>query len=236
MSTVVLACQTIKDELNLAVSKTGVDYPIHWIESGLHNFPHTLRDRIQEEINSFENVQTILMGFGYCGNSLIGIKSHRARLVIPRADDCISLLLGSYEIRKDISKEMGTYFLTKGWLDYESNLLSEYQRSVKRYGTEKALRIMKIMLKNYGRIMIIDTGAYLFEGFIDKTRDFAEILGLRHETVSGSMRFLNKLLLGPWDGEFIIMEPGQEVTLEHLRISGAGNKGMSDPILFGFTM
>lgn len=235
MGTVVLACQTIKDELNLAVKETGVSHPIFFVESGLHNFPDSLRRRIQEEINRIDNVDTILMGFGYCGNSLIGIKSHRAGLVIPRVDDCISLLLGSYDLRKNISREMGTYFLTKGWLEYESNLLTEYERCVRRYGSEKALRIMKIMLQNYGRLVTIDTGAYPVEDFVSRTRDFADRLGMKHEIVGGSLRFLIKLLRGPWDEEFIIIEPGREVTFEDMRICGAGDK-KPEQILFGFTM
>lgn len=95
---------------------------------------------------------------------------------------------------------------------------------------------MKIMLENYGRLMTIDTGAYPLEDFQARTKSFAEIMGMKHETVAGSLRFLNKLLLGPWDEEFIIMEPGQEVTLEHMRISGISNENKADQILFGFTM
>lgn len=181
-------------------------------------------------------MEAIILGFGYCGNSLMGIVSPRARLVIPRPDDCISLLLGSYEMRKSISREIGTYFLTKGWLEYESNLLKEYERCVKRYGSEKALRIMKIMLENYGRLMVIDTGAYQLEDFIGITRDFAEKLGIKHETVNGSLRFLDKLLLRPWDEEFIIMEPGREVTLEHMRVSVSGHEGKAEQIIFGFNL
>jgi len=219
LGTIIVACQTIRDEVNLAIAETGVNYPVLWIEYGLHNFPDRLGHKIQEEINKIENVKTILLAFGNCGNSLLGIKSPQAQLIIPRVDDCITLLLGSYERRQNLYKEIGTYFLTKGWLENEQNLLSEYERCVKGYGKDKALRVMKMMLNNYHRLMVIDTQAYQFEGILIKTKGFADALGLSHEKIDGSLRFLKKLLLGPWDEEFAIIPPGQEVMLEHLIIN-----------------
>ena len=216
MGTIIVACQTIRDEVKLTIAETGVNYPVLWIESGLHNFPERLGQKIQEEINKIENVETILLAFGYCGNSLLGIKSSRAQLIIPRVDDCISLLLGSYERRQTLYKEVGTYFLTKGWLENEQNLLSEYERCVMKYGKDKAIKVMKMMLNNYHRLMVIDTQAYQSEGVLTKTKGFADVLGLSHEKIEGSLRFLKKLLLGPWDEEFIILPPGEEVTLEHM--------------------
>lgn len=216
MGTIIVACQTIRDEVNLAISETGVNYPVLWIESGLHNFPDRLGQKIQKEIDRIENVDKILLAFGYCGNSLLGIRSSRSQLIIPRVDDCISLLLGSSERRQTLYKEVGTYFLTKGWLENEQNLLFEYERCVKRYGKEKALRVIKMMLNNYHRLMVIDTQAYQFEGILLKTKDFADAFGLSHEKIDGSLRFLKKLLLGPWDEEFAIIPPGEEIKLEHL--------------------
>lgn len=219
MGTVIITCQTIKREVNLAVSETGVDYPILLVDSGLHNYPDKLRQAIQEQIDKLENTETILMAFGYCGNGLLGIKSHNSRLIIPRADDCITLMLGSNETRKNIQREAGTYFLTKGWLDYERNIVTEYEECVVRYGPERALRVMKTMLCHYRRLMVIDTKAYELDDVLNKTRSFAEIIGMKHEQYLGSMGFIKKLLSGPWNKEeFIILESGQELSFEEMRI------------------
>ena len=117
---------------------------------------------------------------------------------------------------------MGTYFLTKGWLDGESNLLDEYQRCVGRYGEQRATRIMQTMLKHYRRFVVIDTGAYLVESIIASTQQFAEKHGKRHEIATGSLRLFHKLLLGQWDEEFIILEPGQEITMDDICSGGSG--------------
>ncbi|MBP2634527.1 MAG: hypothetical protein H6Q72_434 [Firmicutes bacterium] len=216
MGTAILACQTLQAELTLAVQETKVDFPIIYIESGLHNTPELLHKRIQEEINRIDNVDTILLLFGYCGNSLLGVKSDKATLVLPKVDDCIPLLLGSCEARKNISKEMGTYFLTKGWLDYENNLLQEYERCIERYGQSRTSKIMKIMLGHYKRFMLIDTGAYALESVLVKTQAVAEKLNLCHAVTPGSLRLFHKLLKGAWDDEFLVLEPGKAITISDI--------------------
>ena len=95
---------------------------------------------------------------------------------MPCVDDCITFLLGSCEKRKEISNEMGTYFLTKGWLDYENNIWEEYQYTVKRMGKEKADRVYKIMLQHYKRLGVIDTGAYNLEDFLKESKLVAKDL------------------------------------------------------------
>src|SRR6516225_1843952 len=116
MRNLVVACRTIMNEVDLAIAQTGVDYPVLLIESGLHDDTRKLGEALQGEIDRIDDVSNILMAFGYCGNALLGLKSRNARLIVPRADDCISLLLGSHEQRRTIADEMGTYFLTKGWV------------------------------------------------------------------------------------------------------------------------
>lgn len=219
MSKLILACQTISDELNLAIDLTGVKYPVLWVESGLHNYPEKLRKRIQEELDRISNVDTILLAFGFCGTALLGVKSKNAKLIIPRVDDCISLLLGSAEIRNCLSKEMGTYFLTKGWIEHESSLWKEYNYCLDKFGLDKTRKIINIMLSHYSRLAFINTGAYVVSEYKDKTEKFAAEFGLEHLVVEGSLKFFQKLLLGPWDDDFIVLKPGEEISFEHMMMA-----------------
>jgi len=93
---------------------------------------------------------------------------------------------------------------------------------------------MKMMLNNYHRVMLIDTQAYQFEGVLCKTKGFADALGLSHEKIDGSLRFLKKLFLGPWDEEFAIIPPGEEVTLEHL-ILNSEEISCKNQVLLGYS-
>lgn len=213
MSTIILACRTIRDELQLAIKETGVNHPVIYIESGLHSKAGVLHQIIQEKIDALEDIDVILLVFGYCGNSLMGIKSSRSKIVIPRVDDCIALLLGSAEARREKSRETGTYFFTQGWLDYEKNILWEYERCITLYGRQRTSRVMKAMLGKYNRLMVIDTGAYPLENVTAKVQSFAKHLNMVHEIVPGSLQIFHKLLLGHWDDEFIVLEPGQEIKM-----------------------
>lgn len=232
MSSVVVACQTVSDEVNKALAETGVAHPVIWIESGLHNYPETLQRRLQEQIDRISNVENIILVYGYCGNSLLGLSSRNARLVVPRVDDCISLLLGSCQRRKLLMQEIGTYFLTRGWMVNENNIVKEYERCVERYGKEKAERIFKIMLGHYKRLVLIDTGAYPLDDCLEKSRSFAARLGLKYQIVPGSLGLLKRLLTGPWDDDFVVLPPGKVLSLDDFRVDVTHS--LADLALFGF--
>ncbi len=216
MSSLIIACRTISDELNLAMEQVGCDYPVLWIESGLHLNPELLKKRLQEELDHISNVKRVFMAFGFCGNALLDLKPPSYQMIFPRVDDCITLLLGSAEKRKQVSGEMGTYFLTKGWLEYETNIWSEYQATIKRLGQEKADRMYKILLSHYRRLGIIETGAFDMAQFLARSKEIARHLKLEHQVIPGTLDYLRKLLTGPWDEDFIVINPGETVTLKHL--------------------
>ncbi|MHB1405145.1 MAG: DUF1638 domain-containing protein [Desulfitobacteriaceae bacterium] len=218
MTSVIIACHTLMDELSMAMIETGCDYPVLWVESGLHLYTDSLNKRLQLELDRISNVDQVLMAFGYCGNALLGLTPPSFQLVFPRVDDCISLLLGSQQARKVMSEEVGTYYLTKGWLEFENNIWQEYQHALKRYGKDRTDRVFQQILAHYRRLAVIDTGAYEVPEFLETTEKIAETLRLTHQVVPGSTRFLKKLLTGPWDDEFVIIDPGTKVTIEHLRL------------------
>ena len=220
MKTVVLACETIAEEIMLAASTVKSPFPIVWVESGLHNNPDKLRKQIQADIDRIDNADYILMLFGYCGNSLLDLVCLKSRLVIPKADDCISLLLGGNTERNRLNKQAMAYFLTNGWLRHENNLWNEYQQCLAKYGPERTRNLYRIMLNNYKNLNVIATGAYDLHKLTPLTEKIAEALDLNHTVVKGSLRLVEKALAGQWDDEFIILEPGQPVTLQNLGILG----------------
>ena len=70
---------------------------ITFLDYGLHRVPDKLTWAVQDAINSIETPSLVLLAYGMCGNGLKGIKSGQHTLVIPRTDDCIAILLGSYK-------------------------------------------------------------------------------------------------------------------------------------------
>jgi len=214
MRTLIMACRTVENELLMAMKQAGVDYPVLFLEAGLHLWPDKLREAVQRDLDRIDNVDVVLMGYGFCGKGLVGVKSERFKIVIPRVHDCISLLLGSAAARNQYGADI--YFLSKGWLDHELSIVKEYEHSVARYGEQKANRIFKLTMRNYTRLTAIDTGAYDISSVQPRIEAVSEKMAWKYETVPGSLRMFQKLLAGPWDEEFVVLEPGQEITLDDI--------------------
>ncbi len=220
MRTTVIACKTLEDEVNQALNITEINYPVKWIESGLHNYPEKLRDTLQNTIDETTDSDYILLIFGLCGNALLGLTSPRATLVIPRVDDCISLFLGGNNKRKMIEEKAAAYYLTKGWLRYENNIWQEYTRSVEKYGKERTKGIFATMLKHYTHLVVIDTGAYDTDLFLEEAKEIATELDLELKVIPADLNMLKDALEQNWQEEFIVIEPGKTITMQDTGICG----------------
>lgn len=207
MKTVIVGCETLENELLQAVRETGCEYEIRWIESGLHNYPKKLNQVLQETLDGCE-AETVLAAMGYCGNSIENISTGDYRLIFPRVDDCISLLLGSCKRRMEISREYGSYFLTEGWLKGERNIWKEYEYTMDKYGEEMGKEIFQMMLGNYRSLALLDTGCYCMEKADAESRQIAERLKLEYRVLPATLDYMKKLLTGPWtDEEFLMIPP-----------------------------
>ncbi len=222
VETVIIACNTIRNELEKAAVETNCAHSFVWVESGLHLVTDSLRRRLQEELDRINGVKRVLLGFGFCGNAVAGLKSGDYQLVIPRVDDCITLLLGSKETRDGCNRHGGVYFLTKGWLEGEVNIWKEYQAVMARFGPERTERIYRRMLAHYKFLALIDTGAYDLPGLIPYARDISATLNLELLILQGTDRYLKNFLLGPWnDDDFVIIPPFTTIELTHLGFDSA---------------
>lgn len=199
----IVSCRTIEREVRKAIQEAGLDCPVSWVESGLHNFPKKLNAALQEILDGIE-ADCVLLALGSCGNSLAGLKAGNYQMVYPRVDDCISMLLGSVEARRQYER---TYFLTKGWLEGERTIYDEYKYTIKRYGPEVGEEIMQMMLGEYRNLGVLDTGTYDYAALTEEVAPIAEALHLESIPIKATDSLLKKLLLGPWTDEFGIVEP-----------------------------
>lgn len=217
MNTLILACNTIRPELERAAAETECPYPFKWVESGLHLRPDSLRARLQEELDSIENVDRVLLGFGFCGHAVVGLISRDYELVMPKVDDCITLLLGSKENRDRCCDAGGVYFLTKGWLEGETNIWTEYQAVLARFGPDSTEKIYRRMLAHYEFLGLIDTGAYELDLLLPEVEAIAATLNLKTRVLPGTDSYAKKLLSGPWDeGDFVVVPPNTKIELFHV--------------------
>lgn len=221
MKTVVLTCRTLEDEVNAALAKSGRDYEIVWLESGLHNVPKKLTKRIQEELDGIE-ADRVLLAMGFCGNAVAGIHGN-FEMILPRVDDCISLLIGSVEKRMEIGREFAAYFFTEGWMRGERNIIVEYEHTMEKYGPELTESIMEMMYSHYRTLAILESDVGDADALLERTKDIAEILHLEQRKIPATMDYLLELFTGPWPEERYISVPaGQVLDSSLLRLNCEG--------------
>jgi hypothetical protein len=216
MKNVIVACKTLEDELSDAIRKTGKSYPTEWLESGLHTTPKKLNERLRELLSAIE-ADRVLLVMGFCGNSIEGVKAGNFELIIPRVDDCISLLIGSMEERVRVSAENAAYFLTEGWLRGEYNIWVEHEYTVNKYGEETARYIADTLYGHYRTLGILDSGVNAMEPLLEKTKIIADTFKLEQKVIPASTAYIRRLLTGPWpEDRFIVKRPGEEITAKDL--------------------
>ena len=89
--TVIVACRTLQEELSLAMKNTACKHPVEFIESGLHDRPKKLASVVQELLDTI-SAERVLLCLGQCGNSMVGIQARQFEMILPKVDDCLSLL------------------------------------------------------------------------------------------------------------------------------------------------
>ena len=209
--TKVIACQTVGEELKPLLPS---NFDMTLLEYGLHNVPENLHKQLQTAIDeTSQEVGTILFGYGLCANAIIGLNSRTFELVFPKVDDCIALFLGSREeYLRQFNKAPGTYYLTKGWIEYGDDPYTEYCDMREKFGPDKALRITKQFICNYTRLALIMTGINHSETYRKYAKMVADHFDLTFEEISGSNALLKKILDGVWDDDFVVVPPGEVVT------------------------
>jgi len=206
----IIACATVIEEM-LPLMPPDQAYEV--LDFGLHLRPKSLKDALQTAIDeAAAEYDTIILGYGLCSMAVVGLTANNCTIVIPRVDDCIACFLGSQDAYMAQQKsEPGTYYLTKGWIEVSDTLLDEYNRMVDKYGEKTADRLMGIMLKNYKRLVYIDTGVTKQEKYRNYARKVAEQFNLRFEEMSGSNELIEKMMTQQWDTDFVVAQPGETV-------------------------
>lgn len=209
--TKIIVCDVIKEEIQ---SLLPPEITIEVFDSDLHLVPKKLNIALQEAIDTVnEGIKIIVLGYGLCSLSIVGLKANGCTLVIPRVHDCIALFLGSADsYKQQTSKEPGTFYLTKGWIEAGITPFEDYEQLVSKYGQERADYLMKLMFKDYTRLAFIEGEESDTNNYCDFTRRTAKKFSLRYENISGSNRLFKKMLFGPWDDDFVVVQPGQTVT------------------------
>jgi len=192
------------------------------LEQGLHNEPSELRVRLQEAIERIERdtpAEAILLGYGLCSRGTEGVRARECRMVIPRAHDCITLLLGcKRRYAEYVAKHPGTYWYSPGWNKHHTPPGPQrhdklYQDYCEKYGKDNADYLMETAenwFTTYDRATFVDLGVGAIDDDVQYTCDCADWLGWTFDHQRGDPDLLKALLEGRWDDErFVVLQPGQ---------------------------
>lgn len=226
-----LCCEVLYREACLLASETPAVCDLEFLPKGLHDLgPQRMLARLQERVDAADGggYEAVLLGYGLCNNGIAGLAARRTRMVAPRAHDCITLFLGgSARYREYFDAHPGTYYRTTGWYERESaaganedtvsqklGLFMRFEELVQRYGEDNARYIMETMgdaTINYDTLAFIKMGLACEEVFRQRAAKEAAEKGWAHVELEGSMSLLRRLINGPWDDDFLVLQPGQSI-------------------------
>ncbi|MBN2713390.1 MAG: DUF1638 domain-containing protein [Planctomycetes bacterium] len=222
----VIACAVLEIELE-ALSR-GLDNIAHVeiMEQGLHNEPDKLRAELQkavDRVEALDSVDAIVLLYGLCSRGIEGVVAKRCLIAVPRAHDCITLLLGSKErYAKYMDENPGTYWYSPGWNKChippsELRFDTAYKEYVEKYGEDNAEYLMEIeqnWMKEYTRATYVDMGVCDVEDDIRFTRECADWLHWKFDRQHGDPGLFADLIKGNWDEErFLVLKPDEKVKM-----------------------
>lgn len=244
MHLAVVGCAIFKNEIDFLKSGITSILDYFWLPQKLHNKPLELRKLVQEEITKIdegsESYDAIVLLYGLCSKGTIGISSKKYRVVVPRMQDCIGLLLGSNErYIKHFREKPGTYWFTKGWIEtgFDPGKRSKYDgvfdpyaeryKEYRKKFTEELSRYLidewdQHWIKNYTTLAFIDWGIKRADQLKKRARKSAESMGLEFEVIKGDPGLLLDLLNGAWDSDkydgdkllqsrYLVAKPGYKI-------------------------
>ena len=205
-----ITCDVVYDEIKSSIPG---NWDVKELEKKLHEKSDILRKELQKEIDLSQEYDLIILGYGLCGKSVDGLVSKNTYIIIPKCDDCIAMLLGSTkEYKKQFDKEPGTYYLTRGYIgDIESSFLDNYEAIKDKYDQETWDWFLKEMMKNYKRLVYINTGNYEPGAWRVKAKEEADKLDLEFEEIHGTNEIFDKILNLDIDNEFLLIKPGVSI-------------------------
>ncbi|MBD3306622.1 DUF1638 domain-containing protein [candidate division KSB3 bacterium] len=230
-----LGCDALARIVYLCAAQSPHIVDVELFRLGLHIDPPDLRSRLQSRIDavSQEEYDAIVLAYGLCGQATAGLMARQLPLVFPRAHDCITLFLGSRERYKDqFENSPGTYWYTLDYIERHDGVTTAlslgsgmgtdihdvYEEYVEKYGQDNADYLMEVMgawQSHYQRAAFIDMGVGDSTRIEAQAREEAEKRGWSFERVAGDLLLIRRLLNGEWEQDFLIVEPGHQLTMTY---------------------
>ena len=227
-----ISCNVFQREASWCIARSPHVIDSEYTELGEHVRSAGLRQLIQSKIDATEAsgkaYDAILVLFGLCGNATVGLQARKTKLVMPRAHDCCTILLGS---RAKFTEHFGdapsTPFSSAGYIERGNYFLrtsdsgdptvqtgDAYKALVEKYGEEDAKYIWAEMNPDHGnnKAVFIDLPQTSHLGYAEKFKAKATEAGKQAVQLPGDIRLIEGLISGNWDAkEYLTVPPAAAV-------------------------
>jgi hypothetical protein len=216
--------------LAYALSRSPFVTDTEFLPKALHDLGGTrMRERLQSVIDAVDPqiYDAVLLGYALCGNGAAGLHARSIPIVIPRAHDCIAMLMGSADAyQKYFDEHSGVYYRSMGWLERGQNLQpfsSAHGQSldelIAKYGEDNGRYLyeqLSTYQQHYTGLTYIRTGLEPDARWEQQAREEAAHRGWQFALFDGNLGIFERLLSGDWnDREFLVVPPGKHVEARH---------------------
>jgi hypothetical protein len=230
-----LTCEVLARPVYLCAAHSPHIVDVALLQRGLHNHPANLRDQLQAQVDAAagKGYAAIVLGYGLCGQATAGLTARDIPLVVPRAHDCITLFLGSRQrYQEQFENYPGTYWYAQDYIERDdgsgsslsmgsgtdTDLQAAYGEYVEKYGKDNADYLMEVMgdwQSHYRRAVYIDMGVGDGKAVEAKAQAEAARRGWAFERMAGDLILIRRLLMGDWETDFLVLQPGESVGMTY---------------------
>jgi hypothetical protein len=231
-----LGCGLLLREFCDAIIRSPHLVDAQFLPAGVHDLgADNMRHQLQQAIDAADPktrqpnapqpiYDAIVLGYALCGNGLAGLRARNVQLVVPRAHDCITLLMGSRsKFQKYFEANSGVYYRSVGWVEHGEELQQQiaglgidYDRNalIERYGASNGQYLFEEYTKyihTYRQLTYIETGLEPDGTFIQRAQAEAAGKNWSFSKLTGDLTLFRRLLSGEWDGDFLVVPPGSRI-------------------------
>lgn len=233
----VIACKVLSREISLLTPQNPHFLDVTYLRQGLHDKPDELRRVLQAEIDAIDDdsdihsvacelegktIDAILLAYGLCSNGIQGLRSKKYPIIVPRAHDCITLLLGSKEKYDAYFSELNgkAYWYSPGWIENTSMPSKERyaflkEKYTRQFGEDNAEYLLETELgwqKEYDHIAYVKWDGIAHEGFLSYAEECAAYFNWNFRVFQGDDILMRDMLTGNWDqARFLTVKPGESI-------------------------
>lgn len=229
-----IICQVMSREMEDVAPRSPHSVDVEVLSMGLHDLGAGMRSHLQDRIDAADGngYDAILLGYGLCGRGTEGLRAGATPLVLPRAHDCIGILMGGHTTYEAyFANHPGVYYRSPGWIEFQApgQWLQPAQSTMKSTLGER--RTLDELIAQYGE----ENGTYLFEQFSAYRRHYSGLTYIStgvasdencrtlaraeaareqwaFEEVRGTRTLLEMMVNGDWNhANFLVVHPGETI-------------------------